>query len=63
MVQIGNLKTKKYKEKSGKKEETPCVTKKRISDIYYQKFKKTRRWEKQLLNDKCLFINTERTIK
>jgi hypothetical protein len=40
MVQIGYLKTKKYKEKYIKKEETPCVTKKRISDTYYQNLKR-----------------------
>jgi len=40
MIQIGNPKTKKYKEKSGKKEETPCVTKKRTSDMYYQNLKR-----------------------
>ena len=41
MIQIENLKTKKYKEKSGKKEETSCVTKKNTSDMYYQHLKNT----------------------
>jgi hypothetical protein len=40
MVQTGNLKTRKYKQNIRKKEETPYVTKKRISDMYYQNLKR-----------------------
>jgi len=40
MVQTGNLKTKKHKEKSRKNEEPPCVTRDRISYMYYQNLKR-----------------------
>jgi hypothetical protein len=32
LVQTGNLETKKYKDRSRKRKNPPCVTKKRISD-------------------------------